>query len=79
MTLNEKVSNRIFYFCELKGISVNKLATLSGLTQSTVDSILKGKSKHPKLDTIKKICHGLGITLKDFLDSPEFEEIDEDE
>ncbi|QDX92025.1 XRE family transcriptional regulator [Brevibacillus laterosporus] len=78
MTFNEKITNRILYFCDIKGMSVNKLATLSGVTQSTIDSIIKGKSKSPSLLTLKKICVGLDITLKEFLDSPEFEEIDDE-
>ena len=47
-----------------KDISLNKLASISCLTQSTVDSLIKGKSQNPKLLTIVKICNGLDITKK---------------
>lgn len=70
MKLSEAIARRIEDLCREKGISINKLATLSGLTQSTVDSILKGKSKNPRLSTLKKICGGLGISLTEFLDDP---------
>ena len=49
-----------------RNISVNKSASISYLTQSTVDSLVNGKSKNPKLLTIVRICDGLGIKLSDF-------------
>jgi transcriptional regulator with XRE-family HTH domain len=78
MDIAEAVAKRIEALCEERNISINKLATLSGLTQSTIDSILKGKSRNPRLSTIKKICSGLGISLKDFLDDPIIENADVD-
>ena len=47
--------------CNEKNITVNKLADLSGLTQSTIDSILKGKSSNPRIETITKIAKGFNI------------------
>ncbi len=70
MDLGEAIARRIEGLCKERGISINRLATLSGLTQSTIDSILKGKSRNPRLSTIRKICDGLGISLKEFLDHP---------
>ena len=78
MTDAEAVAKRIKNLCKERGISINKLANLSGLTQSTVDSIIRGKSRNPRLATIKKICAGLGITASQFFDDPIFDEdIDE--
>lgn len=76
MKLSEKIAKRILFFCDKKQISVNKLAILSELTQSTLDSIINGKSQNPQFGTIEKVCKGLGITLKEFFDSPEFENDD---
>ena len=70
MDLGEAIAYRIEYICKERGISINKLALLSGLTQSTIDSILKGKSKNPRLATLKKISDGLGITVSNLLDDP---------
>ncbi|RAL20830.1 helix-turn-helix domain-containing protein [Thermoflavimicrobium daqui] len=72
MAISEKVALRIKILCDSKGITINKLAKLSGLTQSTLNSIVNGESKNPRLLTLEKICYGLGITLQEFLDSPEF-------
>ena len=42
----------------------------------SIKNILYGKSTNPKLLTIKMICDGLNITLKDFFDTPEFNHLD---
>ena len=67
------VRNRILQLCEERKISINKLARLSALPPSSVKNILYGKSQNPTIITIKMICDGLDITLKDFFDTPDFE------
>jgi transcriptional regulator with XRE-family HTH domain len=66
VTATEALVKAIHILCEKKGISVNKLASLSGLTQSTIDSILKGKSKNPRLETIRKIAAGFDMPFDEF-------------
>lgn len=66
------VRNRILTLCEERGISINKLSTISALPPSSIKNILYGKSQNPKLLTIKMICDGLEITLGDFFNTPEF-------
>ena len=61
-----KIADRILQLCYQRGISVNKLAALSDMTQSTLADIVKGKNVSPKVSTIEKICKGLGISLADF-------------
>ena len=51
------VKNRILYLCDERGISINKLATMSALPPSSVKNILYGKSQNPKLLTIKMILN----------------------
>lgn len=53
--------------CQEKGISINKLATLSGITQSTIDSIMKGRSRNPKLETLRKISKGFNMEYEEFI------------
>ena len=60
------VRNRILELCGERGISINKLATISALSPSSIKNILYGKSQNPKLITIKMICDGLDITLGEF-------------
>jgi Predicted transcriptional regulators len=76
MNLGEAIALRIENLCKDQGISINRLALLSGLTQSTVDSILKGKSKNPQLATLKKISDGLGITVSTLLNDPKINDAD---
>lgn len=72
------VKNRILYLCDERGISINKLATISALPPSSVKNILYGKSQNPKLLTIKMICDGLGITLGEFFSTPEFDNLEQE-
>lgn len=53
--------------CAEKNISVNKLATETGITQSTIDSILKGKSNNPRIDTIIKISDYFNVPINELL------------
>ena len=76
MKLGEAVAKRILEYCTQRNITPNKLCTMSGVIQSTVNSIFSGRSKNPKLETIQCLCDGLGIKLKEFFDSPLFDEIE---
>lgn len=77
MKLNEAVGKRILEFCNERNITPNKLCTMSGVIQSTVNSIFSGRSQNPKLATIECLCQGLGIKLKDFFDSELFDNIED--
>lgn len=66
------IRDRILRLCSERNITINKLSTLSALPPSSIKNILYGKSKDPKILTIKKICDGLDITLVDFFNSAEF-------
>ena len=70
------IRNRILQLCAQRGLTINKLATLSALPPSSIKNILYGKSKDPKILTIKKLCDGLEITLMEFFDSPELRALD---
>lgn len=66
------VKNRILYLCEEKRITINKLATESGVAPSTIKNILYRKSQNPGIVTLKMLCDGLGISLIDFFNTKEF-------
>ncbi len=72
------VKNRIQQLCAERNITINKLANLSALPPSSVKNILYGKSKNPKLITIKMLCDGLGITLSEFFSTPEFDSLEQE-
>ena len=73
MKTNEAVRDRILRLCQEHDMTINRLATVSALPPSSIKNILYGKSRNPKLLTIKLICDGLGITLGQFFTAPEFE------
>lgn len=74
MTYSEAISKRLISICKERKLTTNKLSTLSGITQSTVQDLITGKSKNPKLKTLHKIAIGLNMTLSELLD---FEELNE--
>lgn len=76
MLISEAVSKRIMNLCDEKNISINKLAIMSGITQSTLQSIISRKSKNQKILTIVRICDSLEMSLKDFFDDKLFKNID---
>ena len=74
MTYSAVISKRILTLCKERNITVNKLATLSGMKQSTIDNIIRGNTKSPGLRTLHRISQGFGLTLAELLDFPEINE-----
>lgn len=73
MILTEAIRKRIYDLCSQRNITINKLSTICGMTQSTLNNIFMRKNAKPTVSTIKKICDGLDITLKDFFDTDYFD------
>lgn len=78
MRVNEAVKLRIFELCHQYGITVNKLSTICGITQSTLNNIVSGRNSTTTVSTIQKICDGLEITILDFFTSPLFENLEQE-
>ena len=78
MDTSTAVRQRILDLCRQRGITVNRLATISGVTQSTVNNIVSGRNHSATVDTIKKLCDGLDITLRDFFDAAVFEDLEQE-
>lgn len=78
MNTTEAVRNRILRLCSERNITINKLATISALPPSSIKNILYGKSRNPKLITIKMLCDGLGISLGEFFSTEEFDSLDQE-
>lgn len=72
------VCQRILDLCAQRGITVNRLSTLSGVTQSTVNNIISGRNNSTTVATIKKLCDGLDITLREFFDTPVFDSLEQE-
>ena len=72
------VKRRILQLCDEHGISINRLANISAVPPSSVKNLLYGKSRNPKLMTIKMLCDGLGITLGEFFSTEEFDGLEQE-
>ena len=72
------VKNRLLMLCEEKRMSIHKLATESAVPPSTVKNILYGKSQNPGIVTLKMLCDGLGISIVEFFNTPDFENLEQE-
>lgn len=61
---------RIKQLCRERGIAINRLATMSDVKQSTLDNIVRGNTKNPRVKTLHKIAIAFNMTLSEFLDFP---------
>ena len=71
MEYYELFVSRIKELCNKRGISINKLAIMSGVKQSTLDNIMRGNTKNPRIKTLHKIALAFGMTPSEFLDYKE--------
>lgn len=78
MNTKNAVAKRIIELCDQKNIAINALANLSGISPSTLYSVLNEKSQNPGIVTIKTLCDGLEITLREFFDSDIFDNIEQE-
>lgn len=78
MRTKEAVAQRILKLCRERNIAVNALANISGVSPSTIYSMLNQKSQNPGVVSIKKICDGLEITVREFFNSPLFDETEQE-
>ncbi|MBQ4109507.1 MAG: helix-turn-helix transcriptional regulator [Clostridia bacterium] len=78
MNIGEAVRLRIIELCKLNDITINKLATISGVTQSTLNNITSGRNKSTTISTIKKLCDGLEISIEEFFCSELFRNLEQE-
>ena len=78
MDVKDVIAKRFQQLCRERDIRPNELATLSGVTPSTVYSMLNPVGRNISVVTVKNLCDGLGITLGDFFNTPEFDALDQE-
>ena len=78
MRTKEAVAQRILELCRDRNIAVNALANISGVSPSTIYSMLNQKSQNPGVVSIKKLCDGFEITVRQFFDSSLFDETEQE-
>lgn len=72
------VKDAVVALCQERGIKLNELAMLAGVTPSTVYSMMDARRHDLSIVTIKKLCDGLEITLGTFFSAPEFEALEQE-
>ena len=77
MDYSEIIVRRIQQLCKKKGCSVNKLATMSGVKQSTLDNLMRGITKNPGIVSLHKIANAFNMTLAE-LNEYSFEDNNEE-
>ena len=78
MNTKQAVAKRILQICNHKEININSLANICGISPSTIYSMINNKSKNPGIVTIKKICDGFQITLGEFFNTKEFDDLEQE-
>lgn len=78
MEIKEAIATRFSQLCYQKGITVNELANRSGVTPSTVYSIMDPKRHDISIRTVKKLCDGLDISLGEFFCAPIFDDLEQE-
>ena len=72
MNTKKAVAERIKMLCKERNLTINGLANICGISPSTIYSLLNSKSKNPGVVTIKIICDGLEISVRNFFNSDLF-------
>lgn len=78
INIGEAVKERILELCQQQNLSINKLSSISGVTQSTVNNIVSGRNHSTTVSTIQKLCDGLGITIEEFFHSDLFRNVEQE-
>ena len=76
--VKDTVVARFAQICQERKITLNELAVRSGVTPSTVYSMFEEKRRDVSIVTIKKLCDGLDISLKEFFSLLEFETLEQE-
>ena len=78
MTIGEACRKRISELCGERNITINKLAIVSGVTQSTLNNLMSGRNNSATVATLKKLCDGLEISIIDFFNNDIFKNLEQE-
>lgn len=78
MLIKEAIVLRLKEICNKRNIRYNELATMSGVTPSTVYSLMEPSRKDLSVITVKKLCDGLDMTISDFFDDDIFKSLEQE-
>ena len=78
MTVSEAVVQRILNLCNERNMTINKISNVSGVTQSTISDIINHTTNNAGIATIKKLCDGFEISIREFFDDDLFEHLEQE-
>ena len=78
MGVKDAVTARFAALCSQRGIKLNELAVRSGVTPSTVYSMMDARRRDVSIVTIKLLCDGLEISLEEFFSGSEFTSLEQE-
>ena len=78
MLIKDAIVLRLQQICRERNIRYNELANRSGVTPSTVYSLMSPSRRDLSVITLKKLCDGLDMTITQFFDDPLFQTLEQD-
>ena len=78
MLIEKYIADKITSLCEKRDISKYRLSQLSGISQSSLGRIM-AQENLPSLITLEKICTALGVTLSQFFQEGNSENLTEEQ
>lgn len=78
MSVKDAVAQRFVDICLQRNMKLNELADISGVTPSTVYSMVDSNRRNISIVTIKKLCDGLDLSLGEFFSSPVFDALEQE-
>lgn len=78
MSVKDAVAERFMEICRERNMRLNELADISGVTPSTVYSMVDRNRRNISIVTIKKLCDGLDMTLGEFFSGPIFDALEQE-
>lgn len=78
MNIGEAIKERLLQLCKEHNLSINKLCTMSGVTQSTVQNLISGRNNSITVSTLKKLCDRLEISMEAFFCSELFRGLEQE-
>ena len=78
MTIKPAIVKRILEICKERNIKPNELAVISGVTPSTVYSMINPSRKDLSVTTLKKLCDGLEIDMIEFFNTDLFRNLEQE-
>lgn len=78
MGVKDAVAARFAGICRKRNMTLNEMASLAGVTPSSVYSMMDPVRRNVSVVLIKKLCDGLEITMGEFFSAPEFDELEQE-